>query len=225
MATMYETIMNMPLFKGLSNEQVSSFLEKTHIRFTKYSDGEQILQADDRVTDVKCVISGRIVTRHILGDKETLVISEEQEGENVLGADKLFGMSTTYGCDIYAIGQVSLMEFSKDQYLNLLKTDSIYLINYLNFISYRAQLRHSLFTNYPDGDLLSNISRLISTYCTRASENITFDFLPTSFAKFLNSSTESLHNAMNKLEKEGIINCTPTGFKVINSTDLHISVH
>ena len=27
MATMYETIMNLPLFKGLSHEQVSAFLE------------------------------------------------------------------------------------------------------------------------------------------------------------------------------------------------------
>ena len=33
MASMYGTIMDLPLFKGISEDQVSAFLEKTNIEF------------------------------------------------------------------------------------------------------------------------------------------------------------------------------------------------
>lgn len=116
MATMYETIMNLPLFKGLSHEQVSAFLEKTHITFSKYSDNEKIVSAEDRADVVRCVISGKIRVAHRIGKENTLKITELQHNNNVLGADRLFGMDTTCGFEAYAVGNVSTMEFSKEQY-------------------------------------------------------------------------------------------------------------
>lgn len=154
MATMYETIMNLPLFKGLSHEQVSSFLEKTHFKFSKYSDREKIVSAGERVEEMKCVISGQIRLCHIIGDKDLLRLTELRRNHEVIGADRLFGMDTTYGADICAVGNVSTMEFSKDQYQNLLNAGSIYLLNYLNSLSYGAQIRFNILMIILKEDLL-----------------------------------------------------------------------
>lgn len=174
MATMYETIMNLPLFKGLSHEQVSSFLEKTHFKFSKYSDREKIVSAGERVEEVKCVISGQIRLCHIIGDKDLLRLTELRRNHEVIGADRLFGMDTTYGADICAVGNVSTMEFSKDQYQNLLNAGSIYLLNYLNSLSYGAQIRFNIFNDYPQGGFAATCRRIIHTYCSRNSEEISF---------------------------------------------------
>lgn len=201
--------MNLPLFKGLSHEQVSAFLEKTHITFSKYSDNEKIVSAEDRADVVKCVISGKIRVAHRIGKDNTLKITELQHNNNVLGADRLFGMDTTCGFEAYAVGNVSTMEFSKEQYMGLLSSGSIYLLNYLNFLSYRAQIRYSIFETYPEGGLKAICSRLIKAYCSKNSQEISLSFDMNSFAKFCNMDTETLYREMICLENTGIIRRTP----------------
>lgn len=212
MATMYETIMNLPLFKGLSHEQVSSFLEKTHIKFSKFTDGQKIVGADDYVTDLKCILSGSIRILHKVGESRSMGIAETQSGENILGADKLFGMDNKYGVDIVAKGPVSMMQFSKEQYLAQLTPGSIYLINYLNFVSLRAQMRYDIFSSYPNGSLSAVISRLIKAYCSKKSRDIAFSFDLNDLAKFLNTDIDTATRAILQLEHKGIIRQLPDGF-------------
>lgn len=218
MATMYETIMNLPLFKGLSRDQVSSFLEKTHIRFSRYEKGDMFISTKDIVTEVRCIISGNVRIIHDIGEKKSIRLSESQDGGNILGADKLFGMDTSYGFDAYAESQVSLLEFSKAQYINLLSSDSIYLINYLNFLSYRAQLRYSIFNNYPSDDLEAICARLIKAYCSTNSQNISLSFNISDLATFMNTHIDSITKSIKNLENRGIIKETPDGFSVIDRT-------
>ena len=216
MATMYETIMNLPLFKGLSHEQVSSFLEKTHIKFSKYSDGEKIVSAGERAREVKCIISGQVRLCHFIGNDNRLKLTELRKGNEMLGADRLFGMDTTYETDIYAVGNVSTMEFSKDQYQNLLNAGSIYLLNYLNSLSYGAQIRFNIFSDYPKGGFVATCVRLIRTYCVKNSEEITFLFNPDSFAKFCNIDINSFKKEIIDLESLGAIKQIPGGFTIIS---------
>ena len=61
MATMYETIMSLPLFKGISRQQVSTFLEKTHVQFINYNPGERIVSVGDACTHIRYIISGEVV--------------------------------------------------------------------------------------------------------------------------------------------------------------------
>ncbi len=216
MATMYETIMNLPLFKGLSHEQVSSFLEKTHIKFSKYSDREKIVSADERAAEVKCIISGQVRLSHIIGYNNQLKLTELRKGNEMLGADRLFGMDTTYGTDICAVGNVSTMEFSKEQYQNLLHAGSIYLLNYLNSLSYGAQIRFNIFNDYPKGGFIATCRRLIHTYCVKNSEEITFFFDSEEFAEFCNIDINSFKKEIIDLESLGAIKQIPGGFTIIS---------
>lgn len=217
---MYETIMNLPLFKGLSHEQVSSFLEKTHIKFSKYSDREKIISAGERVKEIKCLISGQMRLSYNLGNDNCFRLTELRRNHEVLGADRLFGMDTTYGFDAYAVGNVSTMEFSKEQYQNLLNAGSIYLINYLNFLSYGAQVRFNIFSDYPKGGVAVNCARLIRTYCSRNSENITFYFNHQDFAQFCDMDPDSFNREIAYLESSGIIRQIPGGISIVSEERL-----
>lgn len=219
MATMYETIMNLPLFKGLSHEQVSSFLEKTHIRFIKFSDGQKIVGKEDKVTDLKCIISGKIRISHGLGKNSALILSESQNGEYILGADKLFGMENNFNCDVVALGNVSMMEFSKEQFLAQLMPGSIFLLNYLNFISLRAQSRYKIFSTYPEGNLRAVIGRLVNSLCSRHSRDISLSFDVNDLAKFMNSDIDTITREIIELESKGMIRLLPDGF-ILTDRDL-----
>ena len=214
MATMYETIMNLPLFKGLSHEQISAFLEKTNIQFSRYSDQDTIASASENVTELKCVISGTVKFIHKIN--ASLTITEIEKTNIILGADKLFGMDTKYRYEAVAVGPVSTMVFSKQQYQNLLNAKSIFLLNYLNFLSYRAQIRYDIFSNYPGDSLPSICSRLIKAYCSRASEENTFMFDPKEFAIFCHKDKETLNREISHLAGEGILRAFAGGFTIID---------
>ena len=43
MESIFEILMDLPLFQGVSREKLSELIEKTPFHFLKYADGEQII--------------------------------------------------------------------------------------------------------------------------------------------------------------------------------------
>lgn len=160
MSSMYEKIMDLPLFKGVSKEQVSLFLEKTHVDFKNYEAGEILAEEGEPVRMVRFVISGDILLVHHLKGIDVTV--EERSGfGKVLGADRLFGISTGYPYKVIAKTKTSIMEFSKTQYVALLHSDSIYMLNFFNYLSLRAQRPMDSLTEYCHGDVMNRMGQLV----------------------------------------------------------------
>lgn len=135
---MYEIIMDLPLFKGVSRSLVSSFLERTHLGFDNYSAGERIITEGEDYPGVGFLIKGNVRTV-FTSEKKNLKVSESSGSGRVFGADKLFGINRNLSSSVYALNDVSVMSFSKDQYVKLLYTDSIYMLNFFNYLSLRSQ--------------------------------------------------------------------------------------
>ncbi len=171
MTTMYEKIMDLPLFKGVGKDHVSSFLEKTNVNFLNYESGELVVTKGDDVRMLKFVISGEVRINHRL-DGFDIVVEEICGRGRVLGADRLYGMSKIYSCDVYAIGRVSIMEFSKEQYVRLLNMDSIYLLSFFNFLSRRAQRPVETLERYAAADISARMSLLVGIFTDPDSSDV-----------------------------------------------------
>lgn len=204
MATMYETIMDLPLFKGVSKEQVSLFLEKTNIGFRNYEPHEQILRAGDEVRMVKFVISGVVKVIHPVGEY-LLSVEEECGCGSALGAERLFGISTGYSYDVRSMGKVSILEFSKEQYINLLLSDRIYLFNFLNYVSLRAQRPVESLMEYASGDIRSRFSILISVLTHPSSKNISIMADDGALARYCSVSEDELREWKREMHASGLI--------------------
>lgn len=214
MATMYETIMNLPLFKGLSHEQISSFLEKTHIRFHKYSDRERIVEKGTRANSLKCVISGNIIVSRHIGRTNPMVISEVITGQYIIGADRLFGMNTEYDSDADALGNVSVMEFSKEQYFSLLSSGNILLINYLNTLSFSAQRVDIAYSCYPRMTPRNLFASLVALYTSKNARSIKINFCLEDMSDYTHIDISLLKSALLQMQEEGIIYLTKDGIEV-----------
>ena len=59
MDSMYEILMGLPLFKGVSYANISKVVESTKFHFLKYLDGETLVTAGETCTHVKFIISGK----------------------------------------------------------------------------------------------------------------------------------------------------------------------
>lgn len=206
MSTMYEMIMDLPLFKGVSKDLVSLFLEKTHIGFKNYNVGEMLAEKGEPVNMVRFVISGDISLIHPL-DEVGITIEERSGFGKVLGADRLFGMATGYPYNAVAKTKASIMEFSKAQYVNLLHSDRIYMLNFFNYLSLRAQRPVDSSVRYCHGDIMSRMCLLVSTMTDPTAEEIVIRGFTEAIADYCNCEESAVNAWKNMLVKDGLAIC------------------
>lgn len=204
MTTMYETIMDLPLLKGISAEQVSAFLEKTHVQFLNYKKGDRILRRGDLCSHIKFVISGEVRLSHsnLAGN---MIVSETMESGSVIQPEYLFGMKNEYSADATALGQVAIMQFSKEQYFRLLQTDMIYMLNLLNYLSLHSQRPVEAVEIISDGSLEDQLALWVMTMTEASSRQIEVKCTRENLRRITNLSDRVIDLSLKELKNRGLI--------------------
>lgn len=171
MPSMYETIMELPLFKGIGQEQLSLMLEKTSVEFLKYDDGSIIYTAEQQVRSIDFILSGKV--RQTFQLKNFQLSIDEIIGKGGMpGAIHLFGMVTDYTALSRAIGKVSVMRIEKSQYMNLLLSDRIYLLNFVNYLSAAAQKPQSMAMTMKKASIGRTLENLVFSFVSRNTDSV-----------------------------------------------------
>ena len=149
---MVDIILELPPFKGVSREQLSSLLESIPLDFRQYEAGSVIAHPQEDYSGVSIVLAGEVKVSQTLCSGK--VKFTQQLGRGAMpGVDKLWGLYNNYECTLEPVSKVSLMHISKAHFLELLRMSELILINYLNYISYRNQTRSDMLHIFPGESL------------------------------------------------------------------------
>lgn len=215
MATMYEMIMDLPLFKGVSSEQVSSFLEKTNVQFLNYEDGETIIKAGEQCLYVKYLIRGKVMSS-ISNRTRSMTITETRGFGTVFSPERLFGMDTEFTADVVAIGNVSIMQFSKEQYMSLLRTDAIYMLNFLNYLSLHSQRPIDAIRMLDSGSFEEQLAIWVISFTESNATDICINCELKHLSGLTNFSEEKLKEDLNELAESKLIEFDEKCIKIIS---------
>lgn len=171
MSSMYETIRELPLFTGIGDEQLSLMLEKTSVEFLKFEDQEVVHSKGEHVRSLDFIINGKLKISYRL-DNFPIKVEEVLDAGSVVGALNLYGMNTKYAFDVTSVGKSGLMRISKSQYMNILMSDKIYLMNYLNYLSAAAQKRISIAEQGMAVSVTTRLNTLIENLTSRNARSI-----------------------------------------------------
>ena len=138
MDNIYELISGLALFSGATKEKILEIAGTTKFHFLKYLEGETVVKPGDQCTHLKFIISGKVRSSITSADGR-FVVSQTLTAPNVIAPDYIFGRHTEYPCSVAAIEPTSILQIEKMEYLKILNSDRIFLINYLNYISRNAQ--------------------------------------------------------------------------------------
>lgn len=138
MDSMYEILMALPLFHGVSYNKISEVVGNTKFHFLKYLDGEPIIEAGQPCTHIKFIISGSARVSIVNSDGRFRV-SQTLSHPDVIAPEFLFGRATVYPCSVTAIDAVGILQIAKADYVRILNSDPIFLFNFLNTLSVNAQ--------------------------------------------------------------------------------------
>lgn len=216
---MYENLMTLPLFKGVSYNRVSEIVGKIPLSFVKFSAGQTVLLAGEQCADIKFVISGsvRILIRNYT---DRFRVSQTLVSPAVISPDFLFGRDTLYPGDVTAIDDVSLMRIEKKDFITLLREDDVILFNYLNMLSTNAQKAVDGVLALTSGSLEERIAFWIIALTQMGSTDIVLQARQRDLYSLFGVQRTSFVAALDSLRSQGIIEYTPNEIHVLSRREL-----
>lgn len=213
MESMYDKLMELPLFQGVSREKLSILIEKTPFHFVKYNQGQQIISANDICTHIRFVISGD-VRIDISSTNKRVVVSETLSGPDVIGADYLFGRNTFYPFSATALTDCGILQIVKADFIEILMSDKVFMFNMLNILSRNSQKSTFGIMALSSGSIAERLAFIVTSLTQRSSKDIKISYRQKDLCSILGVQRSSLINALEKMKDDEVIDYTMTEIKV-----------
>ncbi|MBD5323167.1 MAG: Crp/Fnr family transcriptional regulator [Duncaniella sp.] len=211
--SMYENLMTLPLFKGISYARLSEIVGNTRLAFLKYLPGEPMITAGEPCTHIKFIISGN-VRMTIRNESDRVRVSQTLTAPAVISPDFLFGRNTIYPASATAIDTVSVMQIEKNDLIVLLQSDEIFLYNYLNILSTNAQKAVDGVLAITSGSLEERIAFWIIALTQMDSDNIVLTAKQRDLYSLFGVQRSSFIAALDSLHERGILDYSPNEIRV-----------
>lgn len=211
--SMYENLMTLPLFKGISYSRLSEIVGNTRLAFLKYLPGEQMLNAGEPCTHIKFIISGR-ARLTIRNENDRVRVGQTLTAPAVISPDFLFGRNTLYPATATAVDTVSIMQIDKKDFIPLLQRDEIFLFNYLNILSTNAQKAVDGVLSLTSGSLEERIAFWIIALTQMDSDEIVLTAKQKDLYSLFGVQRSSFIASLDSMKARGILDYTSTEIRV-----------
>lgn len=217
--SMYENLMTLPLFKGVSRERISEIVGKVPLSFLKYLPGEKVMDSGEPCKGLKFVLKGS-VRLTLRNTTDRLRVQQTLESPAVISPDFLFGRDTSYPSSGVAIDTVSIMQIEKKDFIELLRDDEIVTYNYLNILSTNAQKAVNGVLALTAGSLEERIAFWIIALTQLSGKDIVLQAKHRDLYTLFGVQRSSFIAALDSLKAKGIITYTPTEIHVVSRREL-----
>lgn len=211
--TMYETLLGLPLFKGVTTDKISEIIGKYRFHFLKYHNDDVIVEAGEPCEKIRSVVSGSVRVSIANRDKRFRV-SQTIGAPEVIAPDFFFGKTTTYPGSVSAIGETGILELDKKDYLEIITSDRIFLFNFLNLLSMNAQLSVEGVLALTSGSLEMRIAYWIIALTDRSGTDITMECRQRDMYTVFGVQRQSLIAALTRMKERDLIDFTSNAISV-----------
>lgn len=210
---MFEQLMNLPLFKGVTRERIAQTVGATPMNFQKYPSGERIITAGEQCHELVFVISGTVCSSISTHDGR-FTVSQTVDAPQVLSPDFLFGLATDYPCTVDALSDLTILKIEKADYLRILQSDPIFMINFLNLLSMNAQKSVHGVLAVVSGSLEERIAYWICALSQPGSRNVKLTCRHRDLYSLFGMTRSAFFNSLDDMQARGLITYTPTAITV-----------
>ena len=204
MDTMFDTLLQLPLFQGLAHEDFTSILDKVKLHFTKHKPGETIATAGDSCDRLIFVLRGTL-NATTPASRDTYQFTEQYTAPCLIEPYSLFGMYPTFNATYTALEETHIVCISKRFVTNNLFNYEIFRLNYLNIICNRAQTLQRRLRTPLAGDVKQRIIHFITNQAERPAGEKSLKIKMEELASICNETRMNVSKALNSLQNEGLV--------------------
>lgn len=215
-----ELLSHSVVFKGIENNDVESLLGDIRYVVKSYSKGDSVVLRDDPCIDLKIVLEGS-VRGEMLDFTGKVIKIEDIESPRPLAIAFLFGKNASYPVDIISNTNSKILSIPKKDVLYLMSHNQLFLTNFLNNVSNRAQFlsRKLYFLSFKT--IREKISNYLKEQSLKQGNTITLTVTQESLANMFGVTRPSLARTIGELAKEGAIRVNRKEIEILDKSKLY----
>lgn len=202
--TLYEQILSLPLFQGLSHDDLSDIVAHTKFDFTKIEAGKNIVEEGMPCKYLRFILSGT-ATLLSHADDNSYSVEEEIIAPQMLEIDRLFGLSQYYSHTVRALTNCSLLILSKEEVMKISDNLLIIRINLLNRLATDVQKGAAMPWHKQPSTLPSRVKHFFTVHTAYPAGHKIFNIKMQTLANEVHESRLNVSNQLNQWEQAGYI--------------------
>lgn len=202
--TMYDTLLQIPPFQGMSKSELSAIIEKVKFNFMKFADKEVIFRQGERCDKLSFLLSGQLASETEAPCKRFRLV-ETYDQPMIIEPHSLFGKNPCYKSTYTAQGEVALLTIDKRYFYSVLDKYEVFRMNFFNLLSNRAELLHHRIWSITPQELEGRLIHFIHSLCTNLQGTKVLHVKMEDLALLLDDTRLNVSNVLNKWQEEGII--------------------
>ncbi len=207
MDTMFDTLLQLPLFQGLGQEDLTHILGKVKFHFAKHKDHTLLAQSLTPCRQLLFLLKGEVTATTVSSDG-LYNVTEYFQAPYLIEPQSLFGMDTHYVATYHSCGEAHTVTIDKSFAMNELFKYDIFCLNYLNILSNRAQVLNRRVWNHNYHSISSEerILRFIRLHLERPSAGRKeIKIRMEDLAQIVNDTRTGISKTLNNMQLQGKI--------------------
>lgn len=202
--TMYNTLLQLPLFQGMSKDDLSEIIEKTKFHFQKFEPGDHLFHAGSPCLQLTFLIHGELQAETHAPCSDFSFI-EILSAPMLIEPHSLFGASPTYKTTYTAQKNCSTLSIDKQYIHSVLSAYEIFRINYLNLLCHKTEQLYDKLWNINEQELEGRIIHFVKGLCTTYQGTKILKIKMDHLAHLLDDTRLNVSYILNKWQKGGLI--------------------
>jgi len=212
----WDTLASLPLFMGMSQEELGGIMTQFRIDFKKFEAGKTIVKRGDPCGKLVIVGSGDILCQ-ARSDDGAYSMEEVLSAPVMMQTNGIFGRFQVYTHTVKAVTPVSTLTFEKEEIQKLLASSLIFRLNLAGILSTKLQkseqrlweqqyVPHGSTDDEKDVDALQHrIKEFLRQRCLTPVGPKTFFIKMTILGSILGKRRQEISIALNGMQEQGLV--------------------
>lgn len=205
--TMYDTLLQLPLFQGLCKNDFTNIIGKVKLHFRKYDADDIIVEQGEPCDQLIFLLNGEIISQ-ATDEQHSYSLFETFGSPFVIEPYSLFGMQTRYTATYKARIETNIVTIEKSFVLAELNNYEIFRLNYLNILSNRAQVAYEKLWNSYAGSIQDKIVDFILLRSMRPDGEKVLKIKMEDLANLIDETRINVSKVLNDLQEKKLIQLT-----------------
>ena len=204
MDSMFDKLLQLPLFQGLTLDDLTAILGKVQFHFAKHKAGSILAHAGEPCLRLLFIIKGKVemITSSV---SIPFQLKEYFPSPLLLEPHSIFGRDTTYRSTYRAVDEVHTLSIDKTQVISVLFGYPIFVLNFLNIVSHRAQVASIDPWSVTGGDVDSRIRSFMLSRIERPVGEKRLKIRMEDLAKVIGTTRINISRALNAMQDAGLV--------------------
>ena len=203
MFSAFDILLRLPLFQGMSRDDLTEVIAHTKLEFVKVQTHHVIAKEGDRCDQLTFILNGNVTVVTTLNTHSSF--TETLHSPIVLQPERLFGLHQQYTHTFMAATPCQMLIIQKQDIMKLASTYPIFQINLLNILSTKVQKMENRQWMTTPVSLRKRLVNFFVSRCLYPAGGKDFKMRMTDLAHELNCSRLDISKCLNAMQEEQLL--------------------